>query len=149
MRRRDGRSPSPAPSNRRGVSIVEFLSAAVMLVAVMGALFPLLARLGAARETVQGRESAVRELGNLLEIARSDGQVTQGELERTGAALVKERLAMLDDVRFAVRPDAESSSESPLGAVRPLVLTITWSAGKGRPQKVELTCWVPLEEGTP
>lgn len=149
MRRRSDRSPSPTPPTRRGVSIVEFLCAAVMLMAVMGALFPLLARLGATRETIQGRESAVRELGNLLEIARSDGRVTQGELERTGTALVKERLAMLDEVQFAVRPDVESPSENPLGAVRPLVLTITWSAGKGRPQKVELTCWVPLEEGTP
>lgn len=134
---------------RRGVSLLEFLCAAVMLTAVMGVLFPLLARLSEVRDAVRARESAVRELGNILEIARSDGQVLEQELETVGAAIVKERLGTLDDVRFAVRKQEETAAAYPFGRVRPVRISIAWSAGKGRPQEVELACWLPVEKEAP
>lgn len=148
MRRRPHGLWPPRLPHRRGVSILEFLCAAAILTAVLAILFPLLTRLAAARSAIQGREAAVRELGNILEVAGSDGALTQSELETVGAALVKERLTTLDDVRFTARA-AEVSGENPFERMRPVVLSIAWSEGKGRPQAVELTCWVPTGEGTP
>jgi len=140
--------PSSSASLRRGVSILEFLCAAVLLTAILAVLFPLLVRLAAAREGIREREAAVRELGNLLEIAGSDGQITRAELDTAGAALVKERLTALEGASFSTRP-GDAAAENPLGRMRPVVLSMAWSSGKNQPQTVELTCWLPIEEATP
>jgi type II secretory pathway pseudopilin PulG len=129
---------SSAPT-REGTTIVEGLTAIAVLSALAVCLFPFLTRLSEARQSLEERKLALRELRNLAEEALAQPRGAEMEL----SPLLRERLRS---------PRLEVTRENEIGTPpgERLTLSLTWQTTSGRrTAPLQLTCWRFGEEEAP
>lgn len=118
---------------RSGVTLIEVLAGIALISALGVVIVPGLSRISQSQAVLDEKETALRELANLAELAWAHGSLEHCELSSS----VRERLP---DVQLRI----DTGEIDPVTGLRPATFSLAWTTEFRQPgTPLQLTVWLP------